>query len=110
MAKIKEVNAEPEMRQHHQFLYGCLGCGWEHAFALKSEGGHHEFNGDLEKPTVSPSLVQNFVPGKMCHSFIKDGKIEYLTDCQHDYAGLTIELPDIDQFIEERKLKNTKKQ
>jgi hypothetical protein len=98
MAKIKvNENIHQGTKFHHtQYLYQCLGCGYEHAFGLKSEGGHHEFNGDLNNPTVSPSLLQNFTPGKLCHSFIKDGKIQYLSDCQHHLAGQTIELPEYD--------------
>ena len=30
-----------------------------------------------------------------CHSFVTDGKIQYLNDCTHEYAGQTIELEDI---------------
>jgi hypothetical protein len=79
-----------------QYLYNCPGCGYEHAFALKTEGGHHDFNMDLNNPTVSPSLLQNFTPGKLCHSFIKGGKIQFLPDCQHSLAGQTVELEDIE--------------
>jgi hypothetical protein len=97
MAKIKHTEYIWEGKKHHhdQYLYMCPGCGYEHAFALKSEGGHHEFNMDLNNPTVSPSLLQNFVPDKICHSFIKDGMIQYLSDCHHSLAGQTIELPEI---------------
>lgn len=73
----------------------CKGCGYEHAFALRSDGGNHEFNMDLENPTISPSLMQNFTPGKTCHSYIKNGKIQYLNDCHHKLAGQTIEMEDI---------------
>jgi hypothetical protein len=97
MAKIKiNENIYEGKKEHHtQYFYMCKGCGHEHCFALKSEGGHHNFNMDLENPTVSPSLVQNFTPGKMCHSFIKNGKIQYLNDCYHKLKGQTIELPQI---------------
>lgn len=98
MAKIRvdEHIYEGRKLMHPQYLYFCKGCGYEHAFGLLSEGGHHNFNMDLNNPTVSPSLLQNFVPGKLCHSFIRNGMIEYLPDCQHELAGKTIELPDIE--------------
>lgn len=32
----------------------------------------------------------------ICHSFITDGKIQYLSDCTHELAGQTIELPEIE--------------
>lgn len=98
MAKIKineNIDEETGKKYHHtQYLYNCLGCGYEHAFQLKSDGGFHEFNMNLDKPTISPSLLQNFVAGKTCHSFIRNGFIEYLGDCNHNFAGKTIELPD----------------
>lgn len=97
MAKIKElkhVNEETGEVWHHQFLYFCEGCGHEHAFALVGKfGGHHRFNGDLNNPTVSPSLFENY-PGRVCHSFIKDGMIQYLGDCHHNLKNQTVELKD----------------
>ena len=97
MAKIKvnENRHKGTKFYHTQYLYYCEGCGYEHAFALKSEGGHHDFNMDLENPTVSPSLLQNFTPGKTCHSYIENGKIRYLDDCHHPLAGKIVELPNI---------------
>lgn len=96
MAKIKKVEHihEGKKYMHDQYLYFCEGCGHEHAFALKSEGGNHTFNMDLNKPTVSPSLLQNFYKDRICHSFIKDGKIQYLNDCFHRLRGKTVELND----------------
>lgn len=106
MAKVKEikyVDEETGKEYHHkQYHYWCEGCGYEHAFSLKEDGGHHGFNGDLNNPTVTPSLVQNFTPGRMCHSFIKNGQIQYLNDCWHHLKGKTIVLPDIDEKITER--------
>lgn len=93
MAKIKIV---PIVNDRVQYHYFCMGCGYTHCFELKSAGGHHDFNMDLDNPTVSPSLLQNFGGGsKLCHSFIRNGKIQYLNDCQHSYAGYAIELPEI---------------
>ncbi len=93
--KINENYHNGTKFYHTQYFYFCPGCEEEHAFELKSEGGHHNFNMDLKNPTISPSLVQNFVPGKMCHSFIKEGKIQFLNDCWHKLAGQTVELPEI---------------
>jgi hypothetical protein len=105
MAKVKYnayIDADG-VHHHPQYLYWCVGCGHEHAFALKSQGGHHTFNGDLINPTVSPSLVSNFSPGTMCHSFIRNGMIQYLNDCHHHLKGATIELPDIEEKLNSNK-------
>jgi hypothetical protein len=32
----------------------------------------------------------------VCHSFVKNGYIQYLSDCTHEFAGLTIELQKVD--------------
>jgi len=91
MAKIKVV--VNDYGDKKQFYFQCIGCGYNHAFRLKSDGGHHFFNGDLDNPTISPSLLENY-PGQVCHSFIENGKIQYLSDCHHALAGQTIELPE----------------
>jgi hypothetical protein len=31
----------------------------------------------------------------VCHSFVTDGRIQYLGDCTHAMAGQTVDLPDI---------------
>ena len=51
------------------------------------------FNGDMVKPTVSPSLLLH--PGKehpRCHLFIRDGYLQYLNDCGHELAGKTVKM------------------
>ncbi len=60
------------------------------------------FNGDFEMPTFSPSLNTWYggsdgVPLHRCHSFIRDGRIQFLGDCTHALAGQTVDLPDIEQ-------------
>jgi hypothetical protein len=37
-------------------------------------------------------------PTKICHSFITDGKIQFLSDCTHSFAGKTVELPELPDF------------
>ena len=56
-----------------------------------------EFNGDMESLTLSPSVLVK-TGGKItqCHSFVKNGMIQFLNDCDHELAGKTVELPDID--------------
>lgn len=56
------------------------------------------FNGDMEKPTFSPSMVVKADPaGHFAyeHFFVRDGKIEYLSDCDHPLAGKTVDMVDI---------------
>lgn len=84
---IKRPNGE-----HECWLIYCKGCQAHHSF-----DDRWIFNGDLEKPTFSPSLlVWGSKPEKRCHSFVRDGKMQYLSDCFHELAGQTVELSDID--------------
>ena len=66
------------------WIFSCFGESWQ-------------FNKDYESPTVSPSLlVTNHKKNYRCHSFIREGKIQFLNDCTHKLAGQTVDLPDYD--------------
>lgn len=59
------------------------------------------WNGDTEKPTLSPSVLTTFTSGIdnkswRCHSFITDGAAQFLGDCTHSLAGTTVPLLDVD--------------
>ena len=74
------------------YIFNCPGCDHQHYF-----NKDWSFDGNFEKPTFSPSLL-NYFPNDdsyRCHLFIKDGKIEYLNDCSHKLSGKTIDMEDI---------------
>lgn len=88
----------------------CPGCDEVHSVKI----GIWNFNEDLERPTITPSLLchshqtlidkelegdaltapENVTMSPRCHSFITNGYMIYLEDSTHQYAGQTIELPD----------------
>ncbi len=104
----------------------CPGCKQKHNINIDQSKGRKacwKFNGDLTKPTFSPSLLirqGHYVSGSQqppncpccnykdeknkpwpwpcvtCHSFIKDGSIQFLNDCTHALAGKTVMLPELD--------------
>lgn len=78
------------------YCFHCPGCGNAHPFEIEAPNGSGwQWNGSMEKPTFTPSLLCNKdLPHYRCHSFVRDGKIEFLSDCYHDLAGKTVELPD----------------
>ena len=54
------------------------------------------WNGSLDKPTFNPSIVM--CPDDVhwrCHSFVREGMIQFLSDCYHKLASQTVELPDV---------------
>ncbi len=60
--------------------------------------GNWTWNGDTEKPTLKPSILSNQGPELVCHSFVNDGKIQFLGDCTHEFAGQTLDLLEVDWF------------
>lgn len=85
----------------------CPACGCGHCMIE----GRWTYNGDPDKPTFNPSLLvrgvvpitdeeadrimagENIEPKPLvCHSFIRDGKIQYLGDCTHAMAGKTVDM------------------
>lgn len=65
---------------------------------------HWDFNGDFEHPTFSPSVLRHWTrPADgdepevryVCHSFVRNGRIEFLEDCTHPLVGQTVDLPDL---------------
>lgn len=81
-----------------QYAFFCPGCNGYHSVATTepfSNGAKWSFNGDMDKPTFSPSvLAHSDYPEARCHSFIQDGFIQYLDDCYHNLKGQTVEIPE----------------
>lgn len=89
MNKIRTAIASNNKRI---YTFHCIGCGHSHMF-----NDEWRFNGSFESPTFSPSLL-NYLPdgSQRCHLFVRNGKIEYLNDCTHKYAGKIIDLEDVE--------------
>ena len=74
-------------------LFWCKGCKRLHGVYIdKNKPVHWDFNGNYDKPTFNPSILVTMPNIGVCHSFIKDGKIQYLDDCYHELKGQTVEL------------------
>ena len=59
--------------------------------ARRPDGPEWEFDGNIEAPTLAPSLLNHCTAG-ICHSFLRAGRFEFLSDCTHEKAGQTIPL------------------
>ena len=111
------------------FAFWCLGCQEPH-------GVTHgwKFNGDYERPTFSPSILvtsghyatesaaakaghcycnwkERFGTEppfrcSRCHSFVRDGQIQFLTDCTHELAGKTVPLDSFDDAMHDAAVGN----
>jgi hypothetical protein len=91
---------------HEEYLFKCPGCKYDHRVIVKwgSTAGKTEpkwsFNGSFVAPTFNPSLLIREFDGdvavRVCHSFIKDGRIQFLDDCTHSLKGQTVELEQVE--------------
>lgn len=99
--------------------FWCRGCEMPHRIQHgdgDGDGPRWTWNGDAERPTFSPSILvqwHQWVPpattpeiadkilrgeikqarqDRVCHSFVTDGRIQYLSDCTHRLAGQTVDL------------------
>lgn len=96
-------------RSGNELLFQCPGCGPSAVHLVPVEGPKAwGFNGSLERPTLTPSVLVRGkdydedpdgkpcnVRDRVCHSFVTDGRIQYLGDCTHALAGQTVDLPEV---------------
>lgn len=82
---------DPVGDRRGRMAFFCPGCGHDHWFKCDGVSPTWTWNGDLIKPTVSPSIFCNpNDPQSRCHLFMKDGHLEFLGDCWHELAGKTV--------------------
>lgn len=87
-------------------MFACPGCastrdGYDglHMLPITGDGSKRPtwtFDGNLEQPTLSPSiLTRSSWEGVeyVCHSFLRAGVFEFLTDSTHPLAGQHVPLP-----------------
>ena len=92
-----------------RLVFMCPGCNMPHAVGHSGTPPLWQWNGDRESPTLSPSVLVTWsepsddpkkfddpahdVP-RVCHSFVRGGRIQFLTDSTHALAGQEVDLPD----------------
>lgn len=97
--------------------FWCPGCDDAHTIRHGNPATDWTWNGDLERPTFSPSVLarsryaeppvtadnleewkrepwEQVLVERVCHSFVTDGRIQFLGDCTHALANQTVDLPD----------------
>lgn len=124
MAKVRRINDQEG--GFAAVYFKCPGCKRSHHLYTQHTppalvGPRWTFNDDFESPTLSPSILargyqpspegermmdageplpsgMDRYPGAdyVCHSFVRNGQIEFLGDCTHELAGQTVTLPDVD--------------
>lgn len=99
--------------------YWCPGCDMMHVLTVEPglPGPCWDWDRDPDAPTFSPSILVRYeywhppVTGEnledwkrkpwhqekrvhLCHAFVRQGAIQFLTDSTHKLSGQTVEMPD----------------
>ena len=84
----------------------CPGCKSSHHIPTGEAPNAWGWNRSYENPTFTPSILVNGNPSfhnptaPRCHSYVTDGKIQFLSDCTHHLSGQTIPMEDIPESWE----------
>lgn len=117
---MSEVSRKLLLHADGSVHFYCPGCQGPHGLKVGSgPGPRWGYNGNPDRPTFTPSVLVTTghrIAGQpqppdcaycrdaderdaktycaVCHSFITDGRIQFLGDCTHELAGQTVDLPD----------------
>lgn len=114
---MSEISPILRRVQDDALSFWCPGCNQAHVVRVgEGQGPRWDYNGSPASPTFTPSVLvrrghyvtghqgscyctwdlkdeSNFKCG-ICHSFVTDGRIQFLDDCTHPLAGQTVDLPE----------------
>jgi hypothetical protein len=78
--------------------FRCPGCKSYHVLPIVGPKAW-AFNGNYDRPTLYPSILAREFEGdkvvRVCHSFVTDGRIQFLGDSTHDMKNQTVDLTDL---------------
>lgn len=81
--------------------FECPGCGMYHQVHVNERNPHTgaiwKWNGDKVRPTFSPSINVKWSENgrvSICHSFVREGNIQFCPDSTHKLAGQTVPIPE----------------
>jgi hypothetical protein len=92
-----------------QLTFYCPGCKCGHGVTIEGPHPVWKWNGSFDTPTLTPSILVTYPANpkaieefkewrtkRVCHSFVTNGKIQFLNDSFHELKGQTIDIPDYD--------------
>lgn len=107
VARLRETSKYkgPEDEVWFSLQLWCPGCDSLHAVNLPGPNGFQpsvcwEWDGNETAPTISPSILcYGSANGGNCHSFVRNGKWEFLSDSNHALAGQTVEMVPLPDWL-----------
>ena len=100
---MQEGGYRPRFRPHRilakakegDLFFECAGCDMVHGISTGAgPGPRRGYNGNAESPTFTPSVLVRYSwsdSPRFCHSFVTDGRIQFLCDCTYKLAGQTVD-------------------
>jgi hypothetical protein len=94
--------------KYQALMFVCPGCA---SVGDKSTGLHilpvntndkspsWNFDGNLEAPTLTPSILTGRGTSEICHSFLRGGVFNFLTDSTHPLSGQQVPIPDLPDWV-----------
>jgi hypothetical protein len=91
----------------NRLTWWCPGCEDPHTIQHGAGSGPRwGWNANAERPTFTPSVLVTYGANpdasdefkewrtpRVCHSFVVDGAMQFLSDCTHALAGQTVPIP-----------------
>lgn len=82
-------------------VFWCPGCKCHHGVPFEDDGKvAWSWNRSYTSPTIHPSILIDYGDRpdrpKRCHLFVREGKLQFLGDCDHSYANKTVDLSAVD--------------
>jgi hypothetical protein len=97
MTAFSRVSRVLATTEESSLWFKCPGCEMVHRVMHGAgPGPRWGWNGSTEKPTFTPSVLVRYSwsdGDRVCHSFVTEGRIQYLDDCTHALAAQTVDLP-----------------
>lgn len=121
---MSALSKKLRLAEGNRLHFWCPGCKEVHGIQFgDGPGPRWAWNGDADHPTFTPSVLtrsghyaSHFKAGDncwcswnkenppdpgqrvfecgVCHSFVTNGRIQFLGDCTHSLAGTTVDLPE----------------
>ena len=116
---VRSFDEDPRVATEKSLLFWCPGCDDNHRIVFWRANGAEVWmwDGNIEAPTISPSIKMTGVQGKpsdgfhkpnhkvapgepiVCHSFLRAGRWEFLTDSTHVLAGQTVDMVPLPDWL-----------
>ena len=117
VAAIRKWRSSDGTQHGAHLCLWCPACEDSHVVGVDGPEPRWEWNGSLESPTVSPSIKVTGVqwaPGEhfhkprhlvapgaqtVCHSYLREGRWQFLPDSTHQLAGRTVDMVPLPDWI-----------